>query len=165
MAKRVAGVVPCIIAVLSGTCFGGMSSNKDHQPRTSDALFSASTPAAIDSVSRACLACHDGGTAQDVAIVAPGPSSAVVGHTRVSHPVGMYYDDSLRRDPTGYRPVALLNAGTRLVNGRVSCASCHELGAHAENDNRVETGNDCMIRIQDSPGPQAAGRCTACHVM
>jgi hypothetical protein len=58
-----------------------------------------------------CLACHDGAAA-------PG-----LGET---HPVDVDYARASLRDPARFAPAAALPAEVTLVNGTVSCVSCHD---------------------------------------
>ncbi len=72
-----------------------------------------------------CLSCHDGVTAR-----APFPRAVVPGkpyRSRGSHPVGMRYDIAASRQPDRYRPRAALNPRIQLIDGKVSCVSCHEV--------------------------------------
>jgi len=85
----------------------------------------------IDDVSSECLSCHDGslgrvsaiGVGQwshdgDPEISAPG-----------SHPIGVSYEEAYMRSPKEFRPPSLLDRRITLVNGQVSCLSCHNLYA------------------------------------
>lgn len=65
-----------------------------------------------------CLACHDGIVAPDIHIC----------RTRCvkDHPIYVNYPPA--RKTTGYAPVAMVEAaGIKLVNGQVTCISCHNL--------------------------------------
>jgi hypothetical protein len=77
-----------------------------------------------------CLACHDG-----TAAAALGPS----------HPVEVDYARAAMRDPRRYVPASALPREITLVNGNVSCASCHD----AASPQRAHTA--------------MAGLCQACH--
>ncbi|MDH4163676.1 MAG: cytochrome c3 family protein [Nitrospirota bacterium] len=83
----------------------------------------------IDAVSSACLSCHDGSIG--------APATVRIGSFRhgirtgdtaqeLSHPVGVSYRRAMLRRG-GLRPPETLDRRIRLVNGKVSCASCHNM--------------------------------------
>jgi len=68
----------------------------------------------------ACLSCHDG------QIASPIKLSTIRGNFFCNHPVNRDYppDDK----PADYLPLeSVAEAGIRLLNGQVSCISCHNL--------------------------------------
>jgi hypothetical protein len=81
----------------------------------------------LDVIADKCLGCHDGN--RGVRINARPSGSTAPGHDgrKGDHPLGMVYDDSVRRNPWQYRSSDSLRAENRLVDGRVSCVSCHRL--------------------------------------
>ncbi len=81
----------------------------------------------MDNVTLRCMQCHDGTTARDVALKSASSPLHFVGLVNVNHPVGMRYEDSSRKHPNRYRARQLLDPEITLVNGRVSCLSCHRL--------------------------------------
>lgn len=75
-----------------------------------------------------CLACHDGTTG-----AAMGPS----------HPVEVSYARASARDPRRYVPAAALPREITLVNGNVSCVSCHD-GASLHPARTVDPSTLCL---------------------
>jgi predicted CXXCH cytochrome family protein len=66
-----------------------------------------------------CVACHDGATAIGVTI---GPAGG--GHG--DHPVEVDYGSIAAQRPGRYVPLARLPADVPLVDGKVTCTSCHD---------------------------------------
>jgi hypothetical protein len=87
-----------------------------------------------------CVACHDGSSGVPVTI---GPAGA--GHG--DHPVEVDYGWTASRSPKRYVPLARLPAEIRLVDGKVTCTTCHD-GA-SPHRGRVALGG--------------RGLCQACH--
>jgi hypothetical protein len=75
-----------------------------------------------------CLSCHDGAAA-------PG-----LGET---HPVDVDYARASLRDPSRYAPAAALPAAVTLVNGAVSCVSCHD-AASPHRGHAVDPARLCL---------------------
>ncbi len=75
----------------------------------------------LDSFSAECLSCHDG------VISKMNPVEVRSGSFRhgigLSHPVGVEYPSSGRRDE--FRPLSSLPGEIKLFNGKVGCLSCH----------------------------------------
>jgi predicted CXXCH cytochrome family protein len=81
----------------------------------------------VDSVSHACLGCHDGSI---------GPNSTVMAGSwehgmplskfdpRGSHPIGVNYLQAMARRG-GLHPAGALNPAIKLIEGKVGCSSCH----------------------------------------
>ncbi len=68
-----------------------------------------------------CIACHDGSTGAPIEFrMAPDATGGM------SHPVEVDYDAASLRDPTHYHPSAALPREVPLVNGKVTCTSCHD---------------------------------------
>lgn len=83
----------------------------------------------IDSVSRTCLSCHDGSIAvADTVTVGMWEHGVPFGRfdPRGSHPIGVDYLRAFAKN-RGLRPMGALNPAIKLVNGKVSCISCHDL--------------------------------------
>jgi predicted CXXCH cytochrome family protein len=81
----------------------------------------------LDSFSRDCLSCHDGGHASDIAINyrnTPGNKRKTYDGTK-EHPIGMDYAAYAAMDHTGYKPAFAFNSKMVFVNGRVGCLTCH----------------------------------------
>lgn len=93
--------------------------------------------------SEECLACHDGLLAKDVAYCTVDCSF------NSNHSVSRPYPPRGKED--SYRPAgSLREMGIELVDGRVACISCHDLGNPGKNH-----------LVMDNAGSRL---CSACHV-
>ena len=83
----------------------------------------------VDSFSKDCLTCHDGGHASDVKIEyrnRPGDKNKTFGGVRSKdHPIGMDYTLYTNMDPQNYKPAAAFNSDMIFINGKVGCLTCH----------------------------------------
>ncbi|NTV48822.1 MAG: hypothetical protein HGB32_16290 [Geobacteraceae bacterium] len=94
---------------------------------TGEKSDSFSQGGSVDSFSRDCLTCHDGGHASDVKIDYrnnPGSKSTKYGRAK-DHPIGMDYNNYSAMDPQNYKPVAAFNSKMTFVDGKVGCLTCH----------------------------------------
>ncbi len=67
-----------------------------------------------------CIACHDGTAGPAVAFqMAPDGRG-------MSHPVEVDYGAAVARQPDRYHPAATLPPEVPLVNGRITCTTCHD---------------------------------------
>ncbi len=80
-----------------------------------------------DSVTRECIACHDGRRAVRIDVKTPGSAIEWEGSHSVNHPIGSSYAESYYRNPREYVDRSRLDPAIRLPNGEVSCISCHQL--------------------------------------
>ena len=107
-----------------------------------------------DRMTENCLHCHDGSITSKVS----------------THPVGIYYDDYVRRYPGDYRSLGYRGeGGIPLVNGKVSCISCHRLkralAQVAANGPVTLTERDiCLSSTQLNSVSGRQGLCAACHI-
>jgi len=107
-----------------------------------------------DRMTENCLYCHDGSITSKVS----------------THPVGIYYEDYVRRHPGDYRSVDYRGpGGIPLVNGKVSCISCHrlkqDLAQSAAADSVLVAEQDvCSASKQLNSGVGERGLCVACHI-
>ncbi|RMF83145.1 MAG: hypothetical protein D6736_22065 [Nitrospinota bacterium] len=80
----------------------------------------------IDPVSRECLSCHDGAIARfPVVSVGLWRYASFSGTNLGRHPIGIDYEETRRRRGR-LRPVFTLDKRIKLIQGKVSCVSCHE---------------------------------------
>ena len=79
----------------------------------------------LDWVSEKCVGCHNGVKATGIALKSPRSARDYPGHPSRGHPVGMKYEDYAHTLPFEYRPKQALRADVDLVDGKVSCISCH----------------------------------------
>jgi len=120
----------------------------------------------IDSVTQECISCHSGGAASHITVKdadAPIQSSGV---TTINHPVGMDYEKYYFREPHSYHSRATLNPDILLVEGRVSCVSCHKL-KQVEPQQLASLQNEvsnCNASNQLTVGSNGYELCVSCHI-
>ncbi len=130
-------------------------------------------PQVLEEASRQCLSCHNGNRANRITPKAAGAPLHFQGATNSSHPVGMDYDLYASRKPRAYKSQATLVPAVRLVNGRVSCISCHTL----KQKTQVATAGFVKVRFYEDQtdlnctasgeltvGPRTTDLCLACHI-
>jgi predicted CXXCH cytochrome family protein len=106
----------------------------------------------IDDVSAECLSCHDGSVGK-LSVIGVGNwshSEGFMSYDSGTHPIGVSYRDAFRKSPDGFRPPSMLDERIKLVNGQVSCISCHNL--YAETPMKLVMSNE-KSRL-----------CLACHI-
>ncbi len=122
---------------------------------------------ALDKVAGECLGCHNGSAATHITTRAAGTVAPVRGFQTLDHPVGMLYEQSVRKDPRSYRPGASLHPNIQLVDGKVACVSCHQL-KKAMPDQAIEriasAQPQCTASRELTTGPRDKELCLACHV-
>lgn len=104
----------------------------------------------IDPVSMECISCHDGTIAKVTNHrISEGNTNRVksIETIKGAHPIGMDYD-KFRWDKT-YVPAENLAADIILIDGRVGCASCHNLLGR----------NDKYLAVDNSK----SSLCFSCH--
>lgn len=81
----------------------------------------------VDPVSAECLSCHDGsiGSRSDVGVGYWRHSIDFIQQDRGIHPIGVNYRMAALRN-TKLRPPEMLPSEIKLVDGKVSCISCHD---------------------------------------
>jgi len=123
----------------------------------------------LDTSARACLQCHDGSRATHVSARSAGGPLEVRGSQTLNHPIGMVYDQSAMKDPQGYKSRTALHPNVRLVDGQVSCVSCHQtrtdLTVAAAGDVQLELTNasTCTATKELTVGRRDRELCMACH--
>ena len=122
----------------------------------------------LDKVAGECLACHNGSNARHVNARAAGTVAPSHGFRTGDHPVGMVYEESARKDPQGYRPATALHPNIRLVDGRVTCLSCHKvknetLASRETRSSAQPAKPSCTATKEITMGPRDKELCLACH--
>lgn len=80
----------------------------------------------MDPVSRECLSCHDGAIAKfPVVSVGLWTYASFTGTNLGRHPIGIDYEATRARHGK-LRPAFTLDKRVKLIQGKVSCVSCHE---------------------------------------
>jgi hypothetical protein len=137
-------------------------------------ILGAETPAPrnqpIDTLAQGCMQCHDGSRASHITLRRSGSPMQIRGSQTLNHPVGMVYDDAVRKDPQGYRARAALQPKIQLVNGQVTCVSCHQLRmglVTATNTQAIPAAvptNSCTATKELTTGHGDRALCLACHI-
>jgi len=89
----------------------------------------------VDNISLLCLSCHDGSVGKSVQVrtgsfrhgFRPEDSAQ-----ELSHPVGVNYRRAMMKRG-GLHPPEKIDKRIMLVNGRVSCVSCHDMSSREHN--------------------------------
>ncbi|HJW80977.1 MAG TPA: hypothetical protein VJ396_01940 [Acidiferrobacterales bacterium] len=124
----------------------------------------------LDAIAQGCLQCHDGSRASHVSVRSAGTPMPIRGYQTLNHPMGMSYDRSVSKDPHGYRPRSALHPNVQLVDGQVTCISCHQLRSNAASppilEARLEPGKDtsCSATRELTMGRHDKDLCLACHI-
>ncbi len=113
-----------------------------HPNRPGTIVCGLSTVDRTTTESVACLVCHDGTVATSMHV----PVTADEGG---SHPIEIDYELSRLRHPFGLKPAMVLPQALPLVNGKVSCTTCH--------DARSQTPSRTSMPMAGS------AMCLACH--
>jgi hypothetical protein len=143
----------------------------------------------LDEIAEGCMQCHNGVQASHIVVKTADASMQFSSSgQQVNHPVGMNYDDYATRRSRAYMPRFSLDSNILLVNGQVSCVSCHRLKETDEagvliethmNENRQDTfdvpGNEmqlghinkenCTASGNLTVGPRETDLCLACHAI
>jgi len=88
----------------------------------------------LDSVSAVCISCHDGMVSANVPFKVWDSNNR--GATMYgSHPIGQNYEEIQIHNYKMFAPVDKVQAILKLVNGRVSCVTCHDVFNPNNTDN------------------------------
>lgn len=172
--RRMAKTVPMLM--LAGGLFllnsaayaAGSSKFKDWLFGEEAQAMPAATEIILDDASKQCMTCHK----QDVSIKGAGGVMEFQGHQSKNHPVGMDYGSRAAKDPRGYFPVTSLNKALRLVDGRVTCITCHKIkeDAPAPSSGFIKVGLTtggtdprCTATTELTVGPRTTDLCLSCH--
>jgi predicted CXXCH cytochrome family protein len=105
----------------------------------------------LDPISKECISCHDGVLAKEAKHrISSGYQQRTMSieTIRGAHPVGMDYDQY--RWNKQYVPATTFPAAMVLMDGKVTCVTCHNL--LGENTNYLVVDND------------KSGLCFTCHI-
>ena len=131
----------------------------------------------LDRIAQGCVQCHDGARARHITVKeADAPLQFSSSGVQVNHPVGMNYDYYSTSRAGNYRPRASLDSNIILVDGEVTCVSCHRLKETEESDDFIEARWDenrsvragiesCSASKELTMGPRKTDLCLACHSM
>ncbi|SRR5581483_788897 len=108
----------------------------------------------FDSATAACVSCHQ----------RHENHLTGMGRPARNHPVGINYDSIARLQPHSYRPAAQLPADIRLVNGQVSCVSCHRPKDESVAPLAANASAPCTASKELTRGPRDRELCLACHI-
>lgn len=156
--KSVYVVVVLLMAGLSSSASGNQNSYLDGR-----------TSISLDYETVQCMECHDGVTARDVEMSFPGTDAGMSSLHTGKHPIGMNYRDYVLSTPLEYRPHNRLNSDTQLVNGQVSCVSCHRIRQNpspSTESSRMAKyeATDCLTFDQPKKELGQSGLCQSCHI-
>lgn len=131
----------------------------------------------LDRIAQGCVQCHNGVRARHITVKdADAPLQFSSSGVQVNHPVGMNYDDYVATRAGNYTLRDSLDSNIILVNGKVTCVSCHRLKETEESNNIFEAGWDenqsawavtesCSSSREFTVGPRETDLCLACHRM
>lgn len=124
----------------------------------------------LDRLSLHCMQCHNGSTAgKRVSVKAADTPMRFEGFRSLDHPVGMFYDEHASRKPHRFRPTFSLDRSVRLVDGKVSCVSCHRLKQDVPAELASEAWNKkgeraCTASKKLAIDSATHSLCLACHI-
>ena len=125
----------------------------------------------VDKIAGECLGCHNGSMTHNVNVRTEGTKAPIHDFSsNDDHPVGMVYQDSVRRDPQNYRPANALHPNIRLVDGRVTCITCHKVKNETVAFNGAwlpdqPVNSQCTATKEITMGRSRDDKlCLACHI-
>jgi len=131
----------------------------------------------LDRIAQDCVQCHNGARARHIMVKdASAPLQFSSSGVQVNHPVGMNYDDFVATKAGNYTPRFSLDSNIILVDGKVTCVSCHRLKETEGSNNSFAARWDesrsaradiesCSSSRELTVGPRATDLCLACHSM
>ncbi len=147
---QAAGVLDLALALLTGGT--GSAATPQAAPAGRQPVYMDSD---YDFMTERCISCHDG---------------SVSGNQVMSHPVGIDYRRIAAQRPNDYHPVSWVETSIPLVDGRVSCISCHQLKRRAGGMQPValvtgrNTPDVCLSTRLLHRAPDGRSACLACHI-
>ena len=137
----------------------------------------------LDDIAQGCMQCHNGSRAAHIALKSAGtPMQFSSDGVQSNHPVGMSYDRYASAKSHQYVPRFALDPNVVLVDGNVTCISCHRLkdstaasvvdqSGNIIQANWIETDGaepdpeSCSASAELTVGPKEHDLCLACHNM
>ena len=147
-----------VAMILAGFAMGG--SHSDSEGRAG--FERGRSSAGLDSATLGCLGCHDGVIARDMGYKVGRYSVEASG----SHPVGVSYAASALNNPREFTPSVQVDERVSLVEGMVSCISCHQ--PKAENpgaEGNQGLGLSCKATVKLTVNNTGSALCRSCHTL
>lgn len=144
-----AHLFPAIVVVCSlGMLAPGIApAESPHQEITIEkgrlVVDSGNEPEEIENLVEYCLACHEGSGESPVTSGSAPAARHELGSVDRNHPVDVQYPDGR----TGYRPADALDTRLVLIEGRMTCLTCH-----------ASTVDRALVLPRER-----SALCTACH--
>ena len=150
-------------ATLPGAIFGIENTGRTEPPGNG---WEGEKP---DRESAKCLSCHDGLTASDIPIGQQSTRTVQTGSSGGSHPIGISYSRAYSGNHDEYVAEASLDPTICLVDGMLSCVTCHERRPVTDKDTiavvgNVHISNSCTASkklVIDNTGSRL---CFGCHL-
>ncbi len=118
----------------------------------------------LDQTAAECMGCHQG----HIQVREAGAPMRFRGSQTINHPVGISYEDAVRKDPQGYRAGTSLNSNIQLVDGRTTCVSCHQKKSASTTpliEARLDTpASRCTASGAYTVGTHDQELCLGCHI-
>lgn len=171
------------IAVLTPVSAGSFSDSFKSWVLDDDTSETKADTVNLDIASADCIQCHNGRDSGHIVVKSAKSAMQFTASGRQSnHPIGMRYDEYASSKPASYRSRNTLNPNIRLVDGLVSCVSCHQQKDRSQGA-RHGVGIDPYMKVSNTAigsasvkniesskmiltvGPRATDLCMACHTI
>ncbi|MDP3149582.1 MAG: hypothetical protein Q8N83_10690 [Ignavibacteria bacterium] len=129
-------------------------------------LQTAKTNSYYDVETEKCMICHDGSIGRSIDVSRNLSLSNVDQFSNATdHPIGMKYDSIYFQKPDEYVNPRLLTKSIQLVEGRVSCISCHHIVSTLNTTIRFTQTvyNQCPVDTKAN-NMDRKYLCLACHL-
>jgi hypothetical protein len=131
----------------------------------------------LDRIAQTCIECHNRAETSHFTVKhADTPLQFSNSGMQVNHPVGMNYEFYATKKAHKYIPRLSLDSNIILVDGKVTCVSCHQLKNVERVDSFVASrwdvgqsvpanSKNCNASQELTMGPRETDLCLACHNM